>query len=227
MESTPSSLEEIESELLNSLFANLFSYLIQLFTRKHFKSTPFVLGVSYPFYTKSCSMHIKKDRLEVGTVPKNQISVFVPEHKLKPPQSWVRLYISAQNHKCSNTRLVEIKAPASWPAPCVRIHRTIPHGWLNMPNTRMLKSQIIVIWSSVHVLSSVQTSILLCFPTQKPGKWIPKFKHCNYRGNAEMKHSFPLAIFPQNLNDKVLGHQVTPVTCQLFRVHLLHTYFHD
>lgn len=196
MKSTPPSLGEIESELLNSLFANLFSYLIQLFTKKlMLKLLPFALGVSYPFYTKSCIMHL--ERLSWGRDLSLQCiwepNFFIPEHKLKPPQRWVRLYISAQHHKsvCRNTRLMEIKTPA----PCVWTHRTTPCGWLNMPNTRMLKSQIIVIWSSVHVLSSVQTSILLCLPTQKPGKWIPKFKHCNYRGNAEMKQFHSSNIF--------------------------------
>lgn len=108
---------------------------------------------------------------------------------------------------------MEGKAPVSWQGyfPYAQSANTQAalHCWFNTPNTQMLKSQI-VIWSSVHVLSSVQTSILLCLPTQKQGKWVPKFKHL-----LQMK---PRRVSPSQWLAQSLKSQVTH---QPFRLHLL------
>lgn len=125
-------------------------------------------------------------------------------------------YAPAQNHKLffSSTWQQKVKHLLAnrviFPMPRVPIHtQAALHCWFNTPNTQMLKSQI-VIWSLVHVLGSVQTSILLCLPTQKQGKWVPKFKHL-----LQMK---PRRVSPSQWLTQSLKSQVTH---QPFRLHLL------
>lgn len=65
---TPLSLEEIESELLNSLFANPFPYLIHIFIGKHIFKAFISLSAWATHSTASSATCIKRECLEVETV---------------------------------------------------------------------------------------------------------------------------------------------------------------